>query len=118
MEYLEMLKIAPDYDSLSVMQKVEVFTDGMKRTTGNGNDLYEILRLKSTNSEDWLEHRTKYTRILAVMSLVGYILGLGDRHPASLMLDKLSGRSKLQPVGESTQNVSLVGCLCNSIYLS
>jgi FKBP12-rapamycin complex-associated protein len=92
MENREMLKIAPNYDSLTVMQKVEVFTDGLKRTTGNGNDLYEILWLKSTNSEDWLEHRTKYTRSLAVMSMVGYILGLGDRHPSNLMLDKLSGR--------------------------
>jgi FKBP12-rapamycin complex-associated protein len=26
------------------------------------------------------------------MSIVGYILGLGDRHPSNLMLDKLSGR--------------------------
>jgi FKBP12-rapamycin complex-associated protein len=59
----------------TVMQKVEVFTEGLKRTTGNGNDLYEILWLKSTNSEEWLEHRTKYTRSLAVMSMVGYILG-------------------------------------------
>lgn len=26
------------------------------------------------------------------MSMVGYILGLGDRHPSNLMLDKISGR--------------------------
>ena len=26
------------------------------------------------------------------MSIVGYILGLGDRHPSNLMLDKISGR--------------------------
>ena len=26
------------------------------------------------------------------MSMVGYILGLGDRHPSNLMLDKVSGR--------------------------
>lgn len=25
-------------------------------------------------------------------SMVGYILGLGDRHPSNLMLDALSGR--------------------------
>lgn len=92
MENREMLKIAPDYDMLTVMQKVEVFTDGLKRTTGNGNDMYEILWLKSTNSEEWLERRTKYTRSLAVMSMVGYILGLGDRHPSNLMLHQLSGR--------------------------
>eukprot|EP00536_Pseudo-nitzschia_multiseries_P002882 jgi/Psemu1/318014/estExt_fgenesh1_pm.C_410004 len=92
LEHKEMLRIAPDYDQLTVMQKVEVFTDALKKTTGKGNDLYEILWLKSTNSEEWLERRTRYTRSLAVMSMVGYILGLGDRHPSNLMLDKLSGR--------------------------
>jgi tetratricopeptide (TPR) repeat protein len=92
LEHREMLKLAPDFDLLTVMQKVEVFTDALSRTTGKGNDLYEILWLKSTNSEEWLERRTKYTRSLAVMSMVGYILGLGDRHPSNLMLDKLSGR--------------------------
>lgn len=92
MENREMLKIAPDYDLLSVMEKVEVFTDALKRVTGRGNDLYEILWLKSTNSEEWLDRRTRFTRSLAVMSMVGYILGLGDRHPSNLMLDQLSGR--------------------------
>jgi serine/threonine-protein kinase mTOR len=92
LEHREMLRIAPDYDQLTVMQKVEVFTEALKKSTGEGNDLYEILWLKSTNSEQWLERRTRYTRSLAVMSIVGYILGLGDRHPSNLMLDKLSGR--------------------------
>jgi FKBP12-rapamycin complex-associated protein len=92
MENREMLKMAGDYDLLSVMQKVEVFTDALRRVTGRGNDLYEILWLKSTNSEEWLERRTRFTRSLAVMSMVGYILGLGDRHPSNLMLDQLSGR--------------------------
>lgn len=92
MEHCEMRKIAPNFEHNTVMQKVEVFTDALKKTTGQGNDLYEILWLKSTNSEEWLERRTKYTRSLAAMSMVGYILGLGDRHPSNLMLDKLSGR--------------------------
>lgn len=70
----------------------------------------------------WFDRRTNYTRSLAVMSMVGYILGLGDRwevlyyfeqvvrimrmtviinkdtvflfprHPSNLMLDRLSGK--------------------------
>ena len=44
------------------------------------------------NSEEWLDRRTKFTRSIAVMSMVGYILGLGDRHPSNLMLDQISGR--------------------------
>ena len=92
MENREMIQIAPDYEMLTVMQKVEVFTQALKNTTGDGDDLYEILWLKSTNSEEWLERRTTFTRSLAVMSMVGYILGLGDRHPSNLLLDEVSGR--------------------------
>lgn len=92
MENREMMKLSPNYDLLTVMQKVEVFSEALDRTTGKGNDLYEVLWTKSTNSEEWLERRTKFTRSLAVMSMVGYILGLGDRHPSNLMLDQISGR--------------------------
>ena len=33
-----------------------------------------------------------YCRSLAVMSMVGYVLGLGDRHPSNLLLDRMSGK--------------------------
>jgi serine/threonine-protein kinase mTOR len=92
MEALEMQKITQDYELLPLMGKVEVFTEAVRKTTGHGNDLYEIFWMKSINSEEWLERRTRFTRSLAVMSMVGYILGLGDRHPSNLMLDKKTGR--------------------------
>src|SRR6185503_11056446 len=60
------------------------------RTTGQ--DLYIVPWLKSHSSEVWLDRRTNYTRSLAVMSMVGYILGLGDRHPSNLMLDRFTGK--------------------------
>lgn len=40
----------------------------------------------------WFDRRTNYTRSLAVMSMVGHVLGLGDRHPSNLMLDRISGK--------------------------
>lgn len=58
----------------------------------HGDDLARLLWLKSPSSEVWFDRRTNYTRSLAVMSMVGYILGLGDRHPSNLMLDRLSGK--------------------------
>ena len=68
-----MLQMAPDYEHLTLMQKVEVFGYALDST--NGLDLNRILWLKSRNSEAWLERRTNYTRSLGVMSMVGYILG-------------------------------------------
>ena len=35
------------------------------------------------------------------MSMAGYILGLGDRHPSNLMLDRVSGRVVHIDFGES-----------------
>ena len=89
-EHRIMLQMAPDYDNLTLMQKVEVFGYAMDNTTGK--DLYRVLWLKSQSSESWLERRTNYTRSLGVMSMVGYILGLGDRHPSNLMLDRVTGK--------------------------
>lgn len=89
-EHRLMLQMAPDYDNLTLMQKVEVFSYAMDNTTGK--DLYRVLWLKSKSSEAWLQRRTNYTRSLAVMSIVGYILGLGDRHPSNLMLDRITGK--------------------------
>ncbi|TPX38402.1 hypothetical protein SeMB42_g06762 [Synchytrium endobioticum] len=89
-EHRLMLQMAPDYDNLTLLQKVEVFEYALENTTGQ--DLYKVLWLKSKNSEVWLDRRTNYTRSLAVMSMVGYILGLGDRHPSNLMLDKFTGK--------------------------
>ena len=48
-ENREMMALAPNYDSLTAMQKVEIFTEALERTKGKGNDLYEVLWIKSTN---------------------------------------------------------------------
>lgn len=39
----------------------------------------------------WLDSRNKYAKTLAVMSMVGYILGLGDRHGENILFDDTSG---------------------------
>ncbi|KAF2929772.1 hypothetical protein DAI22_05g082400 [Oryza sativa Japonica Group] len=89
-EHRCMLSFAPDYDHLPLIAKVEVFQHALENS--EGNDLAKVLWLKSRTSEVWLERRTNYTRSLAVMSMVGYLLGLGDRHPSNLMLDRYSGK--------------------------
>ena len=78
------------YTDLPILQKVEVFEAVLDDTTGK--DVAKMLWLRSPSSEVWLERRTTYSRSLALMSMVGYVLGLGDRHPQNLMLDRLSGK--------------------------
>jgi FKBP12-rapamycin complex-associated protein len=89
-EYRLMFTICPKFETVCFLNKLEVFKYALQNTLGL--DLYKILWKKSKNSEVWLDRRTNYSRSLAVMSMVGYILGLGDRHPSNLMLDRNSGK--------------------------
>ena len=89
-EHRLMLHFAPDLESLPLLQKVEVFKHALSLTSGM--DLYRVLWMKAPSSEAWLERRTNFSRSLAVMSMVGYMLGLGDRHPSNLMLHRFTGR--------------------------
>ncbi|KAG5654196.1 hypothetical protein H0H81_006229 [Sphagnurus paluster] len=71
-EYRLMLQMAPDYENLTLLQKIEVFEYALENTTGQ--DLYRVLWLKTVNS------------------MVGHILGLGDRHPSNLLLERTTGK--------------------------
>jgi FKBP12-rapamycin complex-associated protein len=109
-EHRLMLQMTPDYEALPLMHKVEVFEAALENTAGE--DLYKVLWLKSENSEVWLDRRTNYTRSLAVMSMVGYILGLGDRHPSNLMLDRYTGKILHIDFGDcfEVRGVACVSC--------
>ena len=87
-EHRLMAKFNPKFDTSLSMTKLEVFKYALYNTLGI--DLYKVLWNKSQNAEDWLDRRTNYSRSLAVMSIVGYILGLGDRHPSNIMVDRIS----------------------------
>eukprot|EP00744_Colponema_vietnamica_P008408 GILI01011995.1.p1 GENE.GILI01011995.1~~GILI01011995.1.p1 ORF type:complete len:1399 (-),score=271.26 GILI01011995.1:57-3929(-) len=78
------------YDMLTVMSKIEVMEFLAGLTTGH--DLRKSLWSSVTSSEVWLERRTTYTHSLATMSVVGYILGLGDRHPNNIMMQRSTGK--------------------------
>lgn len=89
LEFKLLNHMSGDYNSLLVIQKIEVFKYTLGKT--DGKDLAKIMWLKSPSSEVWLDRRTNFTRSLAVMSQAGYILGLGDRHPSNIMVDRATG---------------------------
>lgn len=41
----------------------------------------------------WYSARTAYVRTAAVMSMVGYVVGLGDRHGENIMFDQTNGEA-------------------------
>ena len=82
--------MTPNYEILTLLQKVEVFEYALDNTTGQ--DLYRMLWLRSVSSEAWVDRRATYTRSLAVNSMVGHILGLGDRHPSNILIERATGK--------------------------
>ena len=89
-EHRKVYKLYPRFESGSFLGKVEVFKEALVET--HGTELNTVIWKKSKNCETWLNRRTNYSRSLAVMSIVGYILGLGDRHPSNLMMSRKTGK--------------------------
>lgn len=48
-------------------------------------------RERFTTPHNWYQARSSYIRTTAVMSIVGYILGLGDRHGENILFDAGTG---------------------------
>jgi hypothetical protein len=55
----------------------------------------------------WFAMRLNYTRSVATTSIVGHILGLGDRHPANILLDNGTGEVVHIDLGIAFDQVSV-----------
>ena len=77
------------YDMLTGPQKLEVFQ--FATSQNHGEEIAGMLWMRSPDAETWFERRKTYISSLAIMSMVGHILGLGDRHPSNLMIQQFSG---------------------------
>jgi ataxia telangiectasia mutated family protein len=59
------------------------------------NNFHPILRYflleLFDDPDEWFEKRLAYTRSTAAISILGHVLGLGDRHCHNILLDKKSG---------------------------
>jgi serine/threonine-protein kinase ATR len=43
------------------------------------------------DASKWYKARLSFTRTAATMSMVGFVLGLGDRHAENLLIDTMTG---------------------------
>lgn len=55
-------------------------------------DIANFLWLKAANADIWMKQTTTFAISNGVMSIVGYIIGLGDRHPSNLLIDRYTGK--------------------------
>lgn len=90
-------KIFPDYaalrqlmdDAASSESRIRIFTDDVLGRFPPVLHLWFIQQFP--NPSAWFAARLKYTRSCAVMSMVGTILGLGDRHGENVNLEEGNG---------------------------
>ncbi|OHT00556.1 PIKK family atypical protein kinase [Tritrichomonas foetus] len=55
-------------------------------------DIADFFWLKASSAEAWLKQINTFSISTAMTSIVGYIIGLGDRHPSNLLIDKFTGK--------------------------
>ncbi|KAI2799164.1 Serine/threonine-protein kinase smg1 [Blomia tropicalis] len=82
--------ISPEFrNELSSSSLVELYEELVAETP---NDLiYKELWNSSVNSADYWNLTQNFITSNAIMSMIGYILGLGDRHLDNILLDLTSG---------------------------
>lgn len=89
------IEIASKYFSgnlndLSSLQRFELFEIVSSQT--NANEIREMLWLRSTDHLTWLQRNRNFSISTALMSIAGYCIGLGDRHPSNIMIQRHTGR--------------------------
>lgn len=90
MLYQHVEKSWANYHLLTTLQKVHVYRHICKNTSGQ--EMAKVMWIRAGSSERWLDNRATFTNSFAVMSIVGYILGLGDRHPNNIVIDRTTGK--------------------------
>ena len=64
--------------------------------------LFRELWCSSTSATEWWQMTQSYARSTAVMSMIGYIIGLGDRHLDNMLVDFTTGEVRiLKPSGNN-----------------
>ncbi|KAH4967839.1 hypothetical protein HBI26_107510 [Parastagonospora nodorum] len=76
-------------EASSTPSKVPIFTD--KILSKFQPVLHEWFVETFPEPEAWFAARLRYTRSCAVMSIVGHVLGLGDRHGENVLLEQGNG---------------------------
>ncbi|EON65245.1 hypothetical protein W97_04482 [Coniosporium apollinis CBS 100218] len=76
-------------ESIAAPENISIFTDTILKLFFPV--LYEWFIETFPEPDDWFKARLRYTRSCAVMSIVGHVLGLGDRHGENLLLEEGTG---------------------------
>lgn len=94
-----------NYTSLNSLQQLEICKKIFNISPAN--ELRETLWLRSASSQAWVAHTRGYTVSTALMSIAGFVIGLGDRHPSNIMIQRHTGRVVHIDFGDSFDSAIL-----------
>ena len=81
---------ATSFDYLQGIHKMQVIEKIFSEVPDT--DISNSFWLKAQSAESWFKKINTFSISTAITSIVGYIIGLGDRHPSNLLIDRYSGR--------------------------
>jgi len=84
------LRLNPNYYSLPIIERANIFIESLKIT--DGNDIKNYLISISHNSADWLAKRIRYILSTSLYSVVGNIIGLRNRSLSNVLINNYTGR--------------------------
>ena len=79
-----------NFDMLLPIQKMQIINRIFREVPDT--DLADFFWLRARHSEAWMKRTNTFAMSCAMTSIVGYIIGLGDRHPSNLLIDRFSGK--------------------------
>ena len=80
-----------NYNTLNRIQRYEVFSKIVEEFSNRKFDLKNSLWISAPDSETWVKYIVNFNKTCAVTSIVGYIIGIGDRHLNNIMISLTDG---------------------------
>lgn len=112
MKIAEARKRLGEYAKSPASERVEAYREIMKRIKPV---MRHFFMEKHYVPERWFEMRLSYSRSVAVTSMIGHVLGLGDRHVSNIMIDTAKGELVPIDLGIAFEAVSVMS---QSLYQS
>jgi hypothetical protein len=78
-------------DRLERNQKLEILLEIESTTKEREFDLANAIASSSPSSIDWLKRITRFAQSTALISTTGFWMGIGNRHPRNVMIDRQTG---------------------------
>jgi hypothetical protein len=94
--------VASDFALLGKLQKLELFGFVVERC--HAEEIFRLIWARAPSALVWVKRTARFTATTALMSMIGYVIGLGDRHPSNIMVQRETGTVVHIDFGESFES--------------